>query len=42
MRARVAASISITSGQFRVNPSSGNFRVPSSPSFDPYVNVRLA
>ncbi len=39
--ALVCASIAITSGQSRVNPSSGNLRVPSRPIFDPYVNVRL-
>src|SRR5690606_6942396 len=40
-RAFVAASISITVGQFRVKPSSGNFFVASRPIFEPYVNARL-
>src|SRR5450830_918302 len=37
----VSASISISFGQLRVNPSSGHFRVASMPIFDPYVNALL-
>src|SRR6185437_14088192 len=40
-RAFVASSISILRGQFRVNPSSGNFRVASIPILEPYVNALL-
>src|SRR5664279_3804610 len=37
----VPASISITVGHSRLNPSSGHFFVASMPIFDPYVNARL-
>src|SRR6185437_173360 len=37
----VSSSITTRPGHARVNPSSGHFRVASSPIFDPYVNARL-